>query len=156
MIKNLLSLTLLVLSYSALFAQDNISVADISGSWFVDKIEITSLSEVKDIDETNCYWANVKSLNQPVVFSEDGIVKFFKVLHDEKPTEVSAQYEIKQNDLKLIFNSGTATITGADGQISNNKVSSYTSYEIVYLKNGRLKIKIENPLVIEQYTFVKK
>src|SRR6187402_359659 len=97
MIKNLLSIVLLVLIHSASFSQHNDFIsADLVGNWHIDKIEVTSLSEANDVNTENCYWANVKSLNEPVAFNEDGTVKFLKVLHDEKPSEVTAQYEISE------------------------------------------------------------
>jgi hypothetical protein len=152
MIKVLLTLTLLILAYSSATSQEKISI---EGEWIISDIKIIGLDPENDIDETNCYWADVKSIKKPVVFKQDGTVNFFKIVDSEVPTEINIRYEISGKELKLIYTGTTESKLSGENDSKMAISESYTSYEFS-INNSRLVLKNQDPMVSESYTFIKK
>jgi len=156
MIKNLLSLFLIFYSSSILYAQDNSSL--IVGEWLLSSIKITNLSveEEYPVNESNCYWADVKKIGKPIFFKDDGTVTFFKILFSEEPTEVNVRYLISGGELKLIFSNETASVKGNGDDFSKSGIESYTVYDFSLQSNSRLVLSSQYPTLQEEYIFTKK
>jgi hypothetical protein len=155
--KTLLTLFLTVIFFAG-FSQDNYS-ATINGEWTISAIKIVSLSPENDINESNCFWGNVKSTGKPLIFREDKTFSFF--MFDDMngdPSNVMelqkyGRYEISGNEMKIFF-TGEASLTGAE-ESKKSIVESYTSYSYSLIGN-RLVLKNQDSFISEQYTFTKK